>query len=473
MQEKSFANLSVTGKVMFFLLLILLIFLSLEGFFITGFVKKRIIGNYITSVNTLFESLEQGVRDSLERGQMGNFHKLLSRQKDIKGVLDVTLYDQHGKANLSSSSQNLEGNFLDRKIFENISDKKDVIQVINPAKIEIYGPQMVAPDCIRCHHNWKEGSVGGILSLTYDLSELNRIVTDLKKIMIFGSLIILISLSGTIFMLMKLIVAKPINVIIKDLVESASLTSSSANQTSTASDSLALNAFQQAASIDETSSFLEEVSSMTARNAENASEANDLMIQAKKVMDNSNKAMRELIEAMKEISATNEETYKIIKTIDEIASQTNLLALNAAVEAARAGEAGSGFAIVAGEVRSLAMRSADAAKSTSDLLEGTRSRISKGVEFVGVAENAFNSALEITDRTAVLLDDISSASKEQHAGVDNVAKAVQELDNMTQKNAADAEQASRIAKDMEKQSELLNKHVTVLVHLVKGGSGQD
>ncbi|MBU4011137.1 MAG: chemotaxis protein, partial [Proteobacteria bacterium] len=225
--------------------------------------------------------------------------------------------------------------------------------------------------------------------------------------------------------------------------------------------------------IDETSTSLEVVSSMTARNSENAFAANDLMLQANKVMADSNRAMQELIDAMKEISETNEETHKIIKTIDEIAFQTNLLALNAAVEAARAGEAGSGFAVVADEVRSLAMRAASAAKVTSDLLEDTRNRVSKGVELVGVTENAFKSALEITDKTAILLNDISSASKEQHAGMDNVTKAVRELDQVTQQNASEAEQAAGIAEDMEKQSEMLNRHITTLVHLVKGGNGID
>ncbi|MBU1054672.1 MAG: methyl-accepting chemotaxis protein [Proteobacteria bacterium] len=473
MQGKSFANLSVTGKIMFFVLLIMFVFLTTGTGFITSFVKKRITGNYITSIHTLFESLEQGVRDSLERGQMENFHKLLLRQRDITGVLDVTLYDQQGKANLSSSTNNLEGMVLDDKIFKNITEKKDVVEVISSGKIDIYAPQIVNSDCIRCHHNWKQGNVGGVLSLSYDLSELNLIVSDLTKKMTIGSIIILIAVSAIIYMLMKWTVSRPINAIIRDLVDSASQTSSSANQTSTASDSLASNAFQQAASIDETSVSIDEVSSMTANNAENASEANDLMLQAKNVMDSSNKAMQELIDAMKEISDTNEETYKIIKTIDEIAFQTNLLALNAAVEAARAGEAGSGFAVVADEVRSLAMRAASAAKVTSEMLEGTRKRVSKGVEFVNVTESAFKSALEITGKTAVLLNDISSASKEQHEGMDIVTKAVQELDKVTQQNAIDAEKAAEIARSMEQQSEMLNKHISTLVHLVEGGKKID
>ena len=134
---------------------------------------------------------------------------------------------------------------------------------------------------------------------------------------------------------------------------------------------MAEGASEQAASLEETSSSLEEMSSVTNQNAAHAQEADVLMKESNRVVNQANDSMVELTVSMDEILKAGEETQKIIKTIDEIAFQTNLLALNAAVEAARAGEAGAGFAVVADEVRSLAIRAADAAKNTANLIEGT------------------------------------------------------------------------------------------------------
>ncbi len=153
-------------------------------------------------------------------------------------------------------------------------------------------------------------------------------------------------------------------------------------QLSSSSQQLATGASEQAAGVEEASSSLEEMASVTKQNADNAKQANTLMEETGRVVDGANHAVKELTQSMSEISTASEETGKIIKTIDEIAFQTNLLALNAAVEAARAGEAGAGFAVVADEVRNLAMRAAEAAKGTANLIEGTIQKIKNGSDMV-------------------------------------------------------------------------------------------
>jgi methyl-accepting chemotaxis protein len=184
-------------------------------------------------------------------------------------------------------------------------------------------------------------------------------------------------------------ISRPINRIIEGLTEGAEQMASGSTQVASASQSLAEGASEQAAGLEETSSSIEEMASMTKKNAENAGQANHLMIDTGKVVGGANQAMGELNQSMNEISLASEETSKIIKTIDEIAFQTNLLALNAAVEAARAGEAGAGFAVVADEVRNLAMRAAEAAKNTANLIEGTVKRIKNGSEIVNRTNEAF------------------------------------------------------------------------------------
>ncbi len=232
------------------------------------------------------------------------------------------------------------------------------------------------------------------------------------------------------------------------------------------SQSLAEGSSEQASSIEETSATLEEIASMTKKNADNANQADSLMKDANQIVGEANSAMTELTGAMSDISNASEETSKIVKTIDEIAFQTNLLALNAAVEAARAGEAGTGFAVVADEVRNLAMRAAEAAKNTSQLIEGTVAKIRVGSELVERSNNAFSKVRESTSKVAQLVGEISAASHEQAEGVEQVNLAVAAMDNVVQKNAANAEESASASEEMSAQTEEMDAVVEGLVELV-------
>jgi methyl-accepting chemotaxis protein len=210
------------------------------------------------------------------------------------------------------------------------------------------------------------------------------------------------------------------------------------------SQNLSEAASRQAASLEETSSSLEEMASMTRQNATNTAQANQLMAEAEEVIQHADASMADLNGSMKEIAGASEQTQKIIKTIDEIAFQTNLLALNAAVEAARAGEVGAGFAVVADEVRNLAMRAAEAAKNTSGLIEDIVGKVRKGETQV---TRTYESFQEVTDRSSKvvrLLGEVAAASQEQSQGVDQVNSAVADMNDMTQQNAAGAEELASI-----------------------------
>ena len=239
-------------------------------------------------------------------------------------------------------------------------------------------------------------------------------------------------------------------------------------QISSASQTLASGATEQAASIEETSASLEEMAAMTNQNARNAGQANQLMQSAKAIVEKSNGSMQALTDAMAEISRSSDETQKIVKTIDEISFQTNLLALNAAVEAARAGEAGAGFAVVADEVRNLALRAADAARDTAALIEGTAGRIAEGSSLVGETNQAFVQIASSTAKVTDLLGEIASASSEQAQGVEQINKAVTEMDKVVQSNAANAEESSSASEEMRAQAEQMQDLVGDLVAMVEG-----
>jgi methyl-accepting chemotaxis protein len=237
---------------------------------------------------------------------------------------------------------------------------------------------------------------------------------------------------------------------------------------STVSHSMAEAASEQASALEEIGSSLEEMASMTRQNAHNASEAMGLMTATVKVTEDAANSMNDLTVSMQEISSASAETQKIVKNIDEIAFQTNLLALNAAVEAARAGEAGAGFAVVADEVRNLAMRAAEAAKNTADLIEGTTKKIKTGSDLVVKTNDAFIRAAEGSKKVAGLIDEISAASSEQAQGIEQINKAITEVDKVTQQNAASAEESASASEEMHTQAESMKECVQELVSLVSG-----
>jgi len=263
-------------------------------------------------------------------------------------------------------------------------------------------------------------------------------------------------------------ITKILNRIVASLTEGAEQVTSAAGQVSGASQSLAEGATEQAASLEETSSSLEEMASMTRQNADSAQQANTLAAEARKAADTGANSMGKMDTAINEIQKSSDETAKIIKVIDEIAFQTNLLALNAAVEAARAGEAGKGFAVVAEEVRNLAMRSAEAAKNTSEMIEGSVKNASNGVDIATEVGKALSEIVEGIGKTSELVGEIAAASQEQAQGIDQVNTAVNQMDKVTQSNAANAEESASASEELSAQAEQMQGVVGQLIALVGG-----
>jgi len=246
---------------------------------------------------------------------------------------------------------------------------------------------------------------------------------------------------------------------------------SASAQISSGSQSLAEGSSEQASALEEVSSSLQETASMAKQNAGNAQEAKAMSDAATSATDKGLDSMKRLSEAVDKIKTSSDETAKIIKTIDEIAFQTNLLALNAAVEAARAGEAGKGFAVVAEEVRNLAMRSAEAAKDTANMIEES---VKNSEEGVAINQEVFGNLEEITgqiQKIGQVMDEIAAASEEQSEGVEQVNEAVAQMDQVTQQNAANAEESAAAAEELAGQAEEMRALVAEF-ELSKAGRGE-
>lgn len=265
-------------------------------------------------------------------------------------------------------------------------------------------------------------------------------------------------------------VSAPIRHIVENLDKGIDGIRSACDQVSASGQSLADGASRQSVSIQQTSSSLEEISAMTRQNSDHASEADRLMKESHQIIQKANISMSGLIESMQDISKSGEETSKIVKSIDEIAFQTNLLSLNAAVEAARAGEKGAGFAVVADEVRNLAMRSADAAKNTAALIEGITKKIASGSKLVHKTNEAFADVSGSSTKVGELVAEIAAASAEQFHGIEEVNRAVAEMDKIVQQNAADAEESAGNSYEMNAQIRHIRSMIDDLSALVHGFS---
>ena len=268
-------------------------------------------------------------------------------------------------------------------------------------------------------------------------------------------------------------ITKPIDRVVEGLSAGSQEVAAASSQVSDSSQSLAEGSSEQAAALEETSSALEEMSSMSQQNSENAMQADNLMKEAVSVVGMANDSMSQLKDAMSRIDAASGETAKIIKTIDEIAFQTNLLALNAAVEAARAGEAGAGFAVVADEVRSLAMRAAEAAKNTQELIEGNLQNIEQGSKIVNNTDEAFSKVQEAAQKVAELVGEIAAASSEQNQGIAQINTATLEMDKVTQQVASNAEESAAASEELSAQAESMQGLVGDLTKLVEGAESSN
>jgi methyl-accepting chemotaxis protein len=246
---------------------------------------------------------------------------------------------------------------------------------------------------------------------------------------------------------------------ISEIKASAREVANAAAEISTSTTDLSQRTEEQAASLEETSASMEEISATVKKNAENSQQANQSAVETRTIAERGGAVVGDAVKAMAKIEDSSRKISDIIGVIDEIARQTNLLALNAAVEAARAGEAGRGFAVVASEVRSLAQRSSQAAKDIKDLITNSNSQVQEGVELVNKAGASLAEIVDSIKKVAGIVSDIAAASAEQADGLEQVNKALGQMDEVTQQNSALVEENAATAKTLQEQAEAMDARV--------------
>ena len=304
--------------------------------------------------------------------------------------------------------------------------------------------------------------------LTFDFAATtdSAVVKGWRAITIGMSVAVLLSVLFSILLVRSIV--GPLTRIASELSEGAKQVDHTAHELTTASIQVAEGNSRNAAALEETSASVEELSSMTKKNAENSKVAENLIVSATHSVENSEHSMDGVMEAMDQIAVSGNEIGKIIKTIDEIAFQTNLLALNAAVEAARAGEAGAGFAVVADEVRNLAIRSAEAAKTTAELIAQTIENISSGSGMVKNTSKTFELLVTDVKRVSSIVGEVAAASSEQSTGINQINLALTEMDSVTQSNAAISEETASASATLSSEADRLDEQVQHLLKVITG-----
>lgn len=377
------------------------------------------------------------------------------------------------------------------KRFEKDPDLKEIVAG-NDQEVIVYRPVRLSESqgCLLCHgspstspwgngkdilghdmENWKDGKLHGVFAITSSTDSVSKAAINTTTSIFGWALLITLIILLVSYVLLRSPLGALMTAIDK-LNTAGTQVSTTGNEIFSSSQNLSDSAVKAAASIEETSASTEEVSSMVKMNTQHATKARDLAQTAQEKARLGEKEVHKLTTSMEDITSSSKKIEEIITVIDDIAFQTNLLALNASVEAARAGEHGKGFAVVADAVRSLAQRSATSAKEISNLINDSVEKIENGHEVVRSSADSLKEIVTTIEKLSALNTEISAASSEQEQGITQINRALNDMDKITQANAAAAEECAAASEELTRQSSMMEEAVQQLNTIITGNTNK-
>ena len=340
-------------------------------------------------------------------------------------------------------------------VIEPIKEASTVLQEMSNGNLKVY----VKGDYKGDHADIKNALNGTIDSLSSYVTEISEVLDEMSNSNL--KLSINNEYKGDFAKIKDALnlIIESFNEVFSEINNAADQVSSGSSQVSDGSQALSQGTTEQASAIEELTSSITEVAAQTKQNAVSATQANELALSAKNGAILGNSHMKEMLKSMEEINESSSNISKIIKVIDDIAFQTNMLALNAAVEAARAGQHGKGFAVVAEEVRNLAARSANAAKETADLVEGSIKKVEFGTKIANNTAESLDQIVAGVSKAATLVGEIAAASNEQATAIYQINKGIEQVSDVVQTNSATAEQSAAASEELSGQARLLKNMV--------------
>lgn len=439
--------------------------------------EETVQWEWIEALNTAVNAL---LMNAMALGDMEGFASIIHEQSKLAGVHELALFDAAGTMRYGSDSNRL-GSLLDPSLATKAHGESAPFRMRTDQGFEIYAPVRMHQDCIQCHPETSANAYAGVMAFRFSDASLRKAqgqwldfsssIQRTTRTTSSLSLLAMISLLGVLLAwAIRRQVARPLSRIAGGLVAGAQTVRSTSASLHDGSSSLAEHANTQAVSLQNAARALEEMSSLTERTAENAQSAKQSATEARTCADAGAEKISQLLAAMEAIRLAGDDISKILKNIHEIAFQTNILALNAAVEAARAGDAGAGFSVVAEEVRCLAQRCAAAALETEAKIQDSIDKSQQGNEFSRLVARSFEEIQAKVRHLDRLVVDIATASNEQRSGMAEVRTVVTRLDEVTEQNAANAEESAHAASDLTQEAEAMQTAIANLRELLDGSA---